>query len=37
MAVMEFYFNILSDNFYVFGGQAVAAATHQAVENFKHV
>ncbi|CAG5079027.1 Oidioi.mRNA.OKI2018_I69.PAR.g9150.t1.cds [Oikopleura dioica] len=23
------------DNFYVFGGQAVAAATHQAVENFK--
>ena len=28
---------LFSDNFYVFGGQAVAAATHQAVENFKRV
>lgn len=25
------------DNFYVFGGQAVAAATHQAVEYFKRI
>jgi hypothetical protein len=25
------------DNFYVFGGQAVAAATHQAVEYFKEI
>lgn len=38
IAFVEFIYKfILSDNFYVFGGQAVAAATHQAVENFKRV